>query len=101
MNFVVIIILLSFGFYVYYKIEYFRVNDRNEKKWLSAKSSIALGIFVGFFGLNRLILSQSPVSLIVGIVFLLVGFVSAWTGFKAYQFYSSHVYKREWKRKGS
>ncbi|WAA11674.1 YtpI family protein [Fervidibacillus halotolerans] len=93
MGILLFLILFSLGFYVYYKIKYIRSNNGNEKKWLSAKSSIALGLFVGFFGLNRLFISQSTVSIVIGIIFLLVGTVSVWTGFKAYKFYTPYVMK--------
>jgi hypothetical protein len=58
-----------------------------EKQWLSAKSSIALGIFVFFFGLNQLFLFHSTVSLVVGIIFMIVGLASSWAGYKAYKHY--------------
>ncbi|KMY55046.1 MULTISPECIES: YtpI family protein [Bacillaceae] len=79
------IIVLSFAFYIFYKVQYVRSRRPMEKKWLSAKSSMALGLFVGFFGLNTLFIQQTTVSYIVAAFFLLIGFSSLWAGFKAYR----------------
>jgi O-antigen/teichoic acid export membrane protein len=83
----VIFIIFSFSFYVYYKIKYFRTRRPIERRWISAKSSIALGLFVFFFGLNQFFLHSSAVTYIVGTIFLLVGAGSAWAGYRAYKHY--------------
>lgn len=83
----VILIIFAFSFYLFYKVKYYRTRKPMEKQWLSAKSSIALGIFVFFFGLNQLFLFNSTVSLVVGIIFMLVGIASSWAGYKAYKHY--------------
>ena len=53
----VIIIVFSLMFYLYYKIKFFRSRTET-KKWLSAKSSIALGTFVLFLGLIECLLHR-------------------------------------------
>jgi len=58
-----------------------------ERKWISAKSSIALGSFVFFFAINQFFIHRSTVSLIVGIVFLFVGAGSIWGGYRAHRYY--------------
>jgi multisubunit Na+/H+ antiporter MnhB subunit len=83
----VILIIFAFSFYLFYKVKYFRTRKPMEKQWLSAKSSIALGVFVFFFGLNQLFLFNSTVSLVVGIIFMIVGIASSWAGYKAYKHY--------------
>jgi nitric oxide reductase large subunit len=83
----VILIIFSITFYVYYKLKYFRSNRPMERRWISAKSSIALGAFVFFFAINQFFIHQSTISLIVGIVFVLVGGGSAWAGMRAYKHY--------------
>jgi hypothetical protein len=83
----VILIVLSLSFYVFYKIKFFQAKKPMEKQWISTKSSIALGLFVFFFGLNQLFLFRSTVSLIVGIIFILIGALSSWAGYKAYKHY--------------
>ncbi|TDL82016.1 YtpI family protein [Peribacillus frigoritolerans] len=83
----VILIIFAFSFYLFYKVKFYRTKKPMEKQWLSAKSSIALGIFVFFFGLNQLFLFYSTVSLVVGIIFMIVGLASSWAGYKAYKHY--------------
>ena len=81
----VILIIISFSFYIFYKAKYFRTKRPVEKQWISAKSSMALGLFVSFFAVNQFFLRTSTVSTIVGIVFLLVGGGSVWAGYRAYK----------------
>ena len=87
MSVLVILIVLLFVLYLFYKTKYFRSNRPAEKKWLSAKSSIALGLFVFFFGINTVYLSQTTVTIFVAAVFIIIGGISSWTGYKAYKHY--------------
>ena len=89
----VLLIVLSFVFYIFYKIKYVRSRKPAERKWLSAKSSIALGLFVALFGLNQLFLFQTTVTYIVGAIFMLIGSMSVWGGIKAYKFYLPQAVK--------
>ena len=82
-----IFIILSLAFYVFYKIKSVRTHLPMEKKWISGKSSIALGAFVAFFGINQLFLFQSTVTYIVAAVFILMGSISLIGGYKMYKFY--------------
>ena len=82
-----IFIILSLAFYVFYKIKSVRTHLPMEKKWISGKSSIALGTFVAFFGINQLFLFQSTVTYIVAAVFILMGSISLIGGYKMYKFY--------------
>jgi amino acid transporter len=93
MPILVLLIVLSFVFYIFYKIKYVRSRKPAERKWLSAKSSIALGLFVALFGLNQLFLFQSTVTYIVGAIFIIIGLMSVWGGIKAYKFYLPHAAK--------
>ena len=93
MPILVMLIVLSFAFYIYYKVKYVRSRRPAEKKWLSAKSSIALGLFVALFGLNQLFLFQTTVTYIVGAIFIIVGLMSVYGGIKAYKFYLPHAVK--------
>jgi hypothetical protein len=85
MPILVFIVVISFVFYLFYKIKYFRAKLPAEKKWVSAKSSIALGIFVAFFGLNQLFLNLSTTGIIVGILFMLLGGFNIFGGIKSYK----------------
>lgn len=93
MPILVFFIMLSFAFYLFYKTKYFRSNRPAEKQWLGAKSSIMLGLFVGLFGVNQLILFHTTVTYIVAAIFIALGFLSAINGFKAYRFYLPFVEK--------
>ena len=83
----VLLIVLSFVFYIFYKIKYVRSKRPAERKWLSSKSSIALGLFVGLFGLNQVFLFQTTITYIVAVIFIIIGSMSVWSGVKAYKFY--------------
>ena len=85
----VVLIVLLFAFYLFYKTKYFRSNRLVEKKWLSAKSNIALRPFCHcLFGINHLIfISESTVSYIVAALFIIYGAVFSWIGFKKYKHY--------------
>lgn len=84
----VALIVLLFAFYLFYKTKYFRSNRLVEKKWLSAKSNIALGLFVCLFGINHLIfIANSTVTYMVAAIFILYGATFSWIGFKKYKHY--------------
>lgn len=87
MPILVFLIIFAFSMYVYYKIKYVRCSRPVERKWLSSKSSIALGLFVALFGINQLFLFQTTVTYIIAGLFILIGSLSAFAGFKAYQHY--------------
>ncbi|WP_079510035.1 YtpI family protein [Mesobacillus jeotgali] len=93
MPILVLLIVLSFVFYIFYKIKYVRSKRPAERSWLSAKSSIALGLFVALFGINQLFLFQTTVTYIVGAIFIVIGSLSVWGGIKAYKFYLPHAVK--------
>ncbi|WP_100331836.1 YtpI family protein [Bacillus xiapuensis] len=93
MPFLVFVIVLSFSFYIVYKVQYVRSRRPMEKKWLSAKSSMALGLFVGCFGINTLFIQQSAVAYIVAALFSIVGFASVWAGYKAYRHFLPYARK--------
>lgn len=85
--FLVVVIVLSFIFYLFYKVQYVRSRRPMEKKWLSAKSSFVLGLFVGLFGLNTLLIQQTTTSYIIAAIFILYGFASMIAGYKMYKHY--------------
>ena len=80
-----VFIVVSFMFYLFYKTKYFRTHRPMEKRWLSGKSSMALGLFVMLFGLNQFFVHLSTVSIIVGVLFILIGGASAYSGFRQYK----------------
>lgn len=89
----VFFIILSLSFYVYYKIKFVRSNLPMERKFLSSKSGIALGLFVGLFGINQLFLHPSTITYIIGAIFIILGFFSVYAGMEAFRFYRPHAIK--------
>ncbi|WP_273128564.1 YtpI family protein [Bacillus weihaiensis] len=87
MSVFVALIIFSLAFYLFYRVKAYRSNKYVEKKWLSAKASIALGLFVTFFGVNQFFLNRSTISLVIGSIFILIGVASAWAGYRAYKHY--------------
>ncbi|WP_338470492.1 YtpI family protein [Niallia sp. XMNu-256] len=83
----VILIVFSLVFYLFYKTKYFRSKLPAEKRWLSAKSSIALGSFVGLFGINQLFLYQTTVTYIIAGIFIVLGAINVRAGIKAYKYF--------------
>jgi succinate-acetate transporter protein len=83
-----ICIVISLAFYVFYKAKHYRSKLPIERKWISAKSSMALGLFVGLFGINQLFLFHTTVTYIVAAIFILMGFLSLWSGWKAYRYFT-------------
>ncbi|MCJ7839737.1 YtpI family protein [Lederbergia sp. NSJ-179] len=80
-------IVFSFSFYVFYKIKYVRSRLPMERKLLNGKSSLALGSFIAFFGINQLFLFQTPLTYVIGTIFIILGIASAWAGFKSYRYH--------------
>ena len=87
MPILVIFIMFSLAFYIFYKMNYFRTKLPVEKKWISSKASISLGSFVTLFGINQLFLFQSMVTYIVATVFIILGLLSIFSGVKAYKYF--------------
>ncbi|WP_046176688.1 YtpI family protein [Domibacillus indicus] len=85
--FLVIVIVLSFVFYLFYKVQYTRSKRPMERKWLSAKSSMVLGLFVGVFGVNTLLIQQTATAYIIAAIFIVYGFASMIAGYKMYKHY--------------
>lgn len=82
-----ILTIIALTVYIFYKVKFFRSKHKVEKQLLSAKSSIALGLFVFFFGVNQLILWDTIASTIVGSIFIILGILSSFAGIKAYRYY--------------
>lgn len=87
----VIIIIAAISFYFFYKVKEYRTKAPYEKRWVKSKANIALGVFLAVFGINQLINFRSTVELMISVVFLLLGLVNIWFGYKAYQHYLPRV----------
>ncbi|WP_019242900.1 MULTISPECIES: YtpI family protein [Bacillus] len=83
----VTLIIIALAFYCFYKVRFFRTKLPMEKKWLSSKSSIALGLFVLLFGINQIFLFQTTLTYVISSIFIIIGALSSYTGFKSYKFF--------------
>jgi len=100
MPILVTLIVLSLGVYLFYKIKSVRTRMPMEKKWISGKSSVALGAFVALFGINQLFLFHTTITYIIAAVFIFVGLYSIWGGYKMYKFYLPHAIEEAANQKG-
>lgn len=83
--FLALLCVLAITMYLYYKTKFFRTKDQQERVWLTCKSNIALGLFVFFFGINQLVVWDTTITKIIGILFLIVGALSVFQGFRIYR----------------
>jgi hypothetical protein len=83
----VVLIIISLVLYLFYKVKSVRSHLPMEKKWISGKSSIVLGTFVAFFGINQVFLFQSTITYIIAVIFILMGGISIIGGYTMYKFY--------------
>lgn len=86
-----IVSLSPLAFYIYYKIQQYRASSSIGKKWFSSKSGIAFGVFIGFLGINQLVLHFSIIGIMVGVIFCLVGFAGSFLAYREYRFYLPFV----------
>ncbi|MCT8137387.1 YtpI family protein [Anaerobacillus sp. CMMVII] len=84
------LIVVSAVFYLFYKVKYFQTKSPIEKKWISTKGNIAIGIFLISFGLNQIVITTT-VALIIGTIFILLGTANVYFGYKAYKHYVPFV----------
>ncbi|MEB1807780.1 MAG: YtpI family protein [Bacillaceae bacterium] len=86
-----ILIVISLAFFIYFKIKFWRTTAEIEKKWQQTRANIALGSFLIFFGLNLLVFPRSTVDIIIGIIFALLGAANAYFGLQNYKHYLPQV----------
>ncbi len=67
-------------------MKYFRTKAPIEKKWISTKGNIAIGVFLVAFGINQLKF-PTQVSIAIGFIFILLGGANIFFGYKAYKYY--------------
>lgn len=84
---IIIFIIVSFVFYIYYKIKHVRSKLPMTKKYVGGKSRMMLGFFVLFFGINTLFINDKFVSYMIAGLFIIVGAISIYDGFRHYRFF--------------
>ncbi|AYC29841.1 YtpI family protein [Paenisporosarcina cavernae] len=71
--FLVIGIVISAVFYLYFKTKQFRSSLPITKKWYANRALISLGSLLVFFGINQMILYPSTLTYVIGALFILLG----------------------------
>ncbi|WP_010651145.1 YtpI family protein [Oceanobacillus massiliensis] len=88
-----IIIVVSAVLYIYYKVAILKSNDELTQKYFNGKARLCLGTFLLFFGINQYLFYKTQLSLFIGILFLILGGLQAYRGFK-----EAKHYRNEWRR---
>jgi|SRR5690625_3331415 len=88
-----ILIIVSIVLYIYYKVAILRTRDSLTQLYFNAKSRICLGCFVLLFGINQYLFYETKLSLIIGIIFLVLGILQANRGVR-----EAKHYRKEWRR---
>ncbi|HEX7064936.1 MAG TPA: YtpI family protein [Bacillales bacterium] len=87
MPILVILSILSFVMYIFYKVKSLRMKKRpNERRWIGTKASIALGLLLIFFGMNQLYLRQTTTVIVMSIIFFLIGGFYVYQNVKLYRY---------------
>jgi hypothetical protein len=81
----IILIILSFALYVFYKVREVRAKEPFYKQWTGTKAKMALGAFLASFGLNELTAVEGRVQLWVALIFLVYGIVLLLMNWKMYK----------------
>ncbi|MDC3415757.1 YtpI family protein [Aquibacillus salsiterrae] len=89
-----IVIIVSITMYIYYKVAILRNNDELEQVYINSKSRIFLGIFISFFGINQYLYYQTMVALSIAIIFLFLGLLQIYSGYKRARHYGNERKKR-------
>lgn len=89
-----IIIVVSIVLWIYYKVSILKnKGDGLTQAYFNAKSRICLGSFVFFFGINQYLFYLTRISLFIGIIFVLLGGLQIYVGFK-----EAKHYRNEYRR---
>lgn len=88
-----IVMVISIALYVYYKVAIVKSKDILVQKYYNGKSRVCLGTFILFFGVNQYFFYNSTISLIIGLIFIALGAMQGYRGYK-----ETKHYRGEWRR---
>ena len=88
-----LLIVFSIVFYVYYKVAILKTKDPLTQVYYNAKARLALGTSIIAFAINQYLFYQSKLTLIIGLIFLVLGFLQINLGFR-----EARHYKKEYRR---
>ncbi|MCD8508672.1 MAG: YtpI family protein [Bacillus sp. (in: Bacteria)] len=81
----IVLIIVSLVLFVYYKVQQAKSPGMMQKRWYSAKGSIAVGIFFISFGINAYNSLGSQVAAYVAVLFVGFGLVNVIFGTREYR----------------
>ncbi|MBM7578933.1 YtpI family protein [Jeotgalibacillus terrae] len=89
MAILVFLIIMSGVAYLYFKTKQIRTPRPAEKAWQKSRAGMALGALMGLVGLNTFFLFNFEIATnliftyIIALLFIIIGFSSAWIRYKA------------------
>lgn len=86
-------IVISIVLYVYYKVAIVKSKDILTQKYFNGKSRLCLGAFILLFGINQYFFYESTLSILIGIVFVLLGAMQIYRGYS-----EARHYRNEYRR---
>lgn len=87
----VLLIVMAFVFYFYFKTKQFRSDLPIAKKWYANRALVALGSFLFFFGLNQLFLFQSTLTYVISALFIVLGLITMVNYYRVAKHYGQFV----------
>jgi uncharacterized membrane protein len=77
--------------YIYFKVRILNLKDPRYMQFTNAKARISLGLFIALFGINQYLFYKTTLSLFIGIIFILIGFIQVQYGIKLYRFFRKEI----------
>ncbi|WP_102026790.1 YtpI family protein [Salirhabdus sp. Marseille-P4669] len=90
-----ILIILTLVMYIFFKVKILSLKDPLLMHFTNAKARLALGFLIAVFGINQYLFYETTLSLIIGIVFVVIGIAQLQYGFKLYRHYRNELLKHE------
>ena len=87
----VLLIVLSFVAYFYFKTKQFRNELPIAKKWYANRALVALGCLLVFFGINQITLFQSTLTYVISGLFIVLGLFTVVTYYRVAKHYGQFV----------
>lgn len=90
----IIIFSIAFFLFIYYKVRIPKESDPLQQEIMNAKARIALGVFIGGYGINQYMFYLTKLSLYIGIIFVIFGIAQIVAGTNRFRHY-----RKEWKKR--
>jgi len=87
----VVLIVLSFVLYFYFKTKQFRSELPIAKKWYANRSLVALGSLLFFFGINQITLFPTTLTYVISGLLIIIGLATMVHYFRVAKHYGQFV----------